>query len=455
MSKSTKVLLTAILVFLGISALAAGSVPFSFKAGEPIKADEVNANFQALAEGKQNTITNSPCGDGQFVTGIDGNGKLSCGVDQIGSAGSSGVSSLNGKTGSLAIEGGDGVTVETTEDGKVTISAAVSTGGDLSPQATIAIPSSGAGNRAGAAFKITNNNTTTSSIAIEAVTKGQFAVLATGGRTGVHATGTNTGVTGIGSGTSSSSKGVVGESYAAGGIGVFGQQLGSSGYGVYGNVGNGIGVYGKSATTGVGVGGVSSTGIGVQGQITSSNAGNLSAAVSGINNGNTGIGVRGEHKGLGYGVYGTAPQVGVGGQSANIGVRGIGPIAMSAQGNAVQTLGSFGWAKAMVHVRGGSILRCYNSQATSYALMQGNGCGFTTSGFGTFSGYANEGTINFGFNVTSTFPMLTMGHECDGDESSRNCAGHVQIVAPNSIKVFTSDLDDDWTAGQEFFLILF
>ncbi len=99
MSKSTKVLLTAIFIFLGISALAAGSLPFSFKAGEPIKADEVNANFQALADGKQNTITNSPCGEGQFVTGVGADGKLSCAVDQIGSAGSSGVSSLNGKTG--------------------------------------------------------------------------------------------------------------------------------------------------------------------------------------------------------------------------------------------------------------------------------------------------------------------------------------------------------------------
>lgn len=337
--------------------------------------------------------------------------------------------------------------METTEDGKVTISAAVSTGGDLSPQATIAIPSSGAGNRAGAAFKITNNNTTTSSIAIEAVTKGQFAVLATGGRTGVHGEGTTEGVRGVGI------RGVAGSSSANGGAGVSGVSTGDNGNGVYG-LGT-YGVYGKSIFAGAGVKGETSLGTGVQGVVTSSSAGNLSAAVSGINNGNTGIGVRGEHKGLGYGVYGTAPQVGVGGQSANIGVRGIGPIAMSAQGNAVQSLGSFGWAKAMVHVREGSILRCFNSQATSYALMNGNGCGFTISGFGNFTGYANDGTINFGFNVTSTFPMLTMGHECDGDESSRNCAGHVQIVAPNSIKVFTSDLDDDWTAGQEFFLILF
>jgi hypothetical protein len=128
---------------------------------------------------------------------------------------------------------------------------------------------------------------------------------------------------------------------------------------------------------------------------------------------------------------------------------------MKAQGNAVQTLGSFGWAKAMIHVNPGSNIRCYNSQTTNPALVQGNGCGFTVSGFGNFSGYATEGTINFGFNVTNTFPMLTLGHECDGDQSSRNCAAHVQIIAPNTIKVFISDLDDDWTAGQEFFLILF
>jgi hypothetical protein len=457
MTKLTKVLITAMLIFLGISAVVAnGFVPFSFKAGDPIKADEVNANFQALAEGKQNAITSNPCGGGQFVTGVNGDGTLACGIDQIGSAGSSGVSSLNGKTGSLAIEGGDGVTVETSDDGKVTISAVATTGGDFSPQATIGIPSSGAGNVAGAAFKITNNNNTTSSRAIEAVTKGQWGVYASGGRTGVYGTGTDSGVNGESS-SSSSSRGVQGSSYASGAIGVLGQQSGGVGYGVKGiQSGSGYGVYGVSLSGSIGVGGESSTGIGVLGKITSSSAGNTSVAVSGINYGNTGIGVRGEHKGLGYGVYGTAPQVGVGGESANIGVRGIGPVAMEAQGNVRQTLGSFGWAKAMVYIRDGILTRCFNSQTTNPALVQGNGCGFKNYRFVNFGGYAREQTIDFGFDVTNTFPMLTLGHYCDGDASSQNCAAHVQIEAPNTIKVFTSDLDDDWTAGgEEFFLILF
>jgi hypothetical protein len=121
----------------------------------------------------------------------------------------------------------------------------------------------------------------------------------------------------------------------------------------------------------------------------------------------------------------------------------------------VQTLNSGGWVKAMIHVGGNGDRRCFNSQATNPALVQGNGCGFIIDGFGKFGGYANEGTINFGFNITNTFPMLTLGHECDGDESSRNCAAHVQIIAPNTIKIFTSDLDDDWTVNEEFFLILF
>jgi hypothetical protein len=175
----SKVLTIAILSFLGIGALAAGSLPYTFQAGQPIKADEVNANFQALANGKQNVITNSPCSEGQFLTGVEADGTLSCGIDQIGAAGSSGVSSLNGKTGSLAIEGGEGVSVETSDDGKIVISSKATTGDGLSPQATIQIPSSGTGNVAGTAFSIKNNNAQNFSSAITgtANASGAFGVL--------------------------------------------------------------------------------------------------------------------------------------------------------------------------------------------------------------------------------------------------------------------------------------
>jgi hypothetical protein len=181
----------------------------------------------------------------------------------------------------------------------------------------------------------------------------------------------------------------------------------------------------------------------------------LAAGVSGINGGTFGFGVRGEHKGVGYGVYGTAPQVGVGGESANIGVLGIAPIAMKAQGNAIQTMGSFGWAKAMVHVRGTSILKCFNSQTTNPALVQANGCGFRITG-NSIAFESRNITIDFGFNVSDSFPSLTIGanRTCQGDQSSGQCAG-TAITSGNTVSVQISDLDDDAVGFWDFYLILF
>jgi hypothetical protein len=275
-------------------------LPFSFKAGDPIKADEVNANFTALAEGKQNAITNSPCSDGQFVTGVAANGNLSCGIDQIGSAGSSGVSSLNGKTGSLAIEGGDGVTVETSEDGKVTISSSATIDGGLSPQATIGIPSSGTGNFAGAAFSIRNNNSQNfiSAIAGTANASGAFGVFgsSTAGQgvrgnanSGSGVVGTSTTGQGVRGSTTGGNDGVYGlnTSGKANTTGVNGQNDASGAFGVYGSSANGFGVAG-----------VTTTGTGVLGQVNSASAGNFSTSVSGVNAGNTALALGANTRGL-------------------------------------------------------------------------------------------------------------------------------------------------------------
>jgi hypothetical protein len=470
MSKSTKYLLVGFVAFLGISVLATTSLPFTFQAGQPIKADEVNANFQTLADGlnilegtvttKQAAITTTPCGDGQFVQSIGADGTLACAIDQIGSAGSSGVSSLNGKTGSLAIEGGDGVTVETSEDGKVTISAGVSAGGTLEAQAVIALPSSGTINSPNPAFSITNNGgialsgssptgigvyafSGNTGYGVSAYSEKNYGVLATTntGLAGVYGVGKANGGTGV-RGTNNAgpgSSGVWGDSALGSGVrggttsgtGVLGNS--NTGYGVRGLVSQaGTGVYGENTSNsagagvqgranyvnsvgvnglsnnGTGVSGSSNTNKGVVGTILSTSAGPTSVAVEGVNNGTTGYGVRGEHKGNGYGVYGTAPQVGVGGESANVGVKGIAPIAMQAVGNAVQTSNSGGWAKAMVVLNSDStIARCYNGVTGSSS----GSCGFTSSRIA--DGYY---TINFGFDISTRFysaNCLATGFLCD------------------------------------------
>jgi hypothetical protein len=131
----TYLLLGALLVLLGVPVLATVTLPYTFSPGTPIRSAEVNANFAALADaagrletGKQAAITNSPCDAGQFVRGVGANGALECGVDQVGAGGDAGVSSLNGRTGSLSLQAGDNVAVETSAAGVITVSAASGTG---------------------------------------------------------------------------------------------------------------------------------------------------------------------------------------------------------------------------------------------------------------------------------------------------------------------------------------
>ncbi len=444
MSKSTKYLLVALLSFMGISVLATTSLPFTFQAGQPIKADEVNANFAALADAlntletnKQTTITTTPCGDGQFVTGVAADGNLTCGIDQIGSAGSSGVSSLNGKTGSLAIEGGNGVTVETLEDGKVVISAGSSSSGDFSPQAIIPLPSSGTINTPNPAFAVTNNG----GIALSGSSPNGAGVYAFSGNTGNGVSAyseknygvlafTNTGVAGVyGESKTNGATGVRGvNSVGPGSSGVWGESAAgrgvrgnsttgsgiegssTSGFGVKGTVSTGgYGVYGESASTGasvgvggransvnsVGVNGLSNQGTGVQGTSTSGIAvrGKTTSGTAGV------YGETGRSDGSGVqgvctnsvncaGVYGvTTTGVGVWGRNRS-------GVAIRADGNAVQELGFGGFAKAMVVINNGTIARCYNGVTGASS----GGCGFSSSR--TAQGrYA----VNFGFDVSTRF----------------------------------------------------
>lgn len=446
MTTITKILIAAMLVFLGISAVVAnGFVPFSFRAGDPIKADEVNANFTALADGlntlqtsKQNAITTNPCAGGQFVMGVNGDGTLNCGIDQIGSAGSSGVSSLNGKTGSLTIEGTDGITVNTSDDGKVVIGAGSSEGGDFSPQATLTFPFSRTINNANPAFAITNNG----GIALSGSSPNGAGVYAFSGNTGNGVSAYSEKNYGVLAFTNTGIAGVYGESKSNGATGVRGvNSVGPGSSGVWGESTAGRGVRGDS-TTGSGVEGSSSSGYGVKGTVTASGTGVYgentstttagagvqgranyvnSVGVNGLSNqgtgiqgtSNSGIAVRGKTTSGTAGVYGETNRSdgsGVQGVCTNsvncagvygVTTTGVGVwgrnrtgVAIRADGNAVQELGFGGFAKAMVVLNNGTIARCYNGVTGNSS----GGCGFSSSRVST-----GKYVINFGFDVSNRF----------------------------------------------------
>jgi hypothetical protein len=167
---------------------------------------------------------------------------------------------------------------------------------------------------------------------------------------GLHedATGTGPGVLGATNSASSEARGVVGRvnpstagGFSAGvrginnstsgnGIGVYGSQAGK-GWGVYGVTPGGIGVYGlheSNAGTAPGVQGttnsVASNASGVLGQVYSPAPGGYSAGVRGTNYGTAGygIGVYGEQKGSGWGIYGKTTSGYAGYFSGNIYVTG-------------------------------------------------------------------------------------------------------------------------------------
>ena len=163
-------------------------------------------------------------------------------------------------------------------------------------------------------------------------------------------------------------------------------------------------------------------GTAVAGLNTNANGG---TGVSGTTNGTYGFGVRGEHKGLGYGVYGTAPQVAVGGESATgIGVKGIAPIAMYAQGNTVPPADFNGWAKAMIVLdSNGAIARCYNGTTGSSS----SGCGFSAVG--------SSGI----YVVTLGFSQVNRFHSATSIDTTNECNVTVK-PAGTQLEIHTVDV---------------
>ena len=115
-------LLTVItLSALGMWTVAA-TLPHTFQAGEVIRSADVNDKFEALHAGKQNRVTGE-CAPGSSIRVINDDGSVDCQVDQVGEPGSSGVDSLNGMTGSVALQAGANIDIDDSAPGQLTISA--------------------------------------------------------------------------------------------------------------------------------------------------------------------------------------------------------------------------------------------------------------------------------------------------------------------------------------------
>jgi hypothetical protein len=122
-------LMVLTVIVLGIWTLAA-ELPFTFKAGEIISAEQMNANFAAIDEGKQERVEGA-CAAGSSIRVINADGTVVCEVDDIGSGGQAGVEALNGMTGAVTLQAGSNVTIDDGTPGQIVISATGSGGGGI------------------------------------------------------------------------------------------------------------------------------------------------------------------------------------------------------------------------------------------------------------------------------------------------------------------------------------
>jgi trimeric autotransporter adhesin len=287
-----KLLVTTVFV-LFVWAIAA-DIPFTFKPGDLISADQMNQNFAALNKGKQELVKGT-CAAGSSVRSIAPDGSVTCEVDDIGNGSNSGVDAVNGMTGAVTLQAGDNITLDDSQQGQIRISATAG-GTNSNTHDHFGQEWTGANDKAG--LSVTN----TSGLGVALV-----------GRKGAGSGSPDIEGSAAIWGDAQSGAGVFGSSLT--GSGLFG--VSTAGVGVYGDGKELVGVFGRS-TGGAGVSGQSDAGSGVE---ASSQSGFAGLAVS-----QSGAGIAGSANTDGDGVRGfSSSGNGVHGCSDNgVGVRGFG-----------------------------------------------------------------------------------------------------------------------------------
>jgi hypothetical protein len=258
-----KLLVMTVIAFF-VWAVAA-DIPFTFKAGDVISSEQMNQNFAALNNGKQDLVTGT-CAAGSSIRAVAADGTVTCEVDDIGSgAGDAGVDAINGMTGAVTLQAGDNITIDDATPGQIRISSS-GTGG------TTLLPFDATGSYGTLAFSVRNTSTPGAAIAIRGI-GGDTIGIGVGGPVGVL-------------GESSSGIGVLGGSLTRGIVGLQGSTSCAGTYAVGGCATGGIGVYGRTASAGssgvrgetdgatvaYGVSGFSTNGNGVYGESTNNDA---------------------------------------------------------------------------------------------------------------------------------------------------------------------------------------
>lgn len=364
-------LLVLTVVALGVWG-AAVELPFIFKAGEVISAQEMNDTLATLNDGKQERVGGT-CAAGSAIRSIGTDGSVACEVDDIGSSGNAGVDAINGMTGAITLQAGDNITIDDSTAGQITISA---TAGGTNTNEHDHFGQSWTGSTPESGLTVINTAPDND---------GPAAIV---GRVGPA--GGSLGLNAIGVwGETPSGAGVVGSS---GGFGVFGFSPGNRG--VYGDSESGYGVYGESsASDKAGVYGTSPF-IAVRGE-----GGNVGVAGSSTNVG--GIGVLGSNESSGTGVHGSSSSgTGVYGQTSgdNYGVRGYSPAGRGVYGESQSGVGVYGYSTSNDAVVGVTA----TGNTTNAAIVGSSDNGYAAyfeAGLGVGQGYAvcsfKAGTTNW------------------------------------------------------------